>query len=256
MLADRRVICGELSQNHSPTHVGVRRQVYQSLEYRTICVDITGCFQMAMIGEVLEQDDVGDVGLDEAQDDELVDTGGHLARIERDDPDAHVGQPGHLEQLPELSQHYGRALDDPVQYRLVQHRRESRGLRGIEEALPVHPGLDALLDNIGRQPRPSGADERTRIVGRLEQPWHDGQAVVADRIRCGFQAYVVGVRQPAGPPGTSLALGSQIDEPRALLFIDPEQVAQPGDIDLAGTTLPRLEAADLPPAYSEPVRDL
>jgi len=167
-----------------------------------------------------------------------------------------VGQPRRLEQLPELSQHYGRALDDPVQNRLVQHRRESRGLRSAQQVLPFHPGLDALLDHLGRQCRATGTHQRTCVFGNLEQPRHDGQAIVADRIRRGFQADVLGVRQLRRVPRRFLPLGGQLDELRSLLVIDAEQVAQPGYVGFAGTTLPVFEAPDLPPAHSERIRDL
>ena len=70
---------------------------------------------MAMAGEFLDEDDIGDVRLREAEDDELI-ACRHDARIVRNNSDSDVGQLSRLQQSLELSDHYGWAPDDAVKY--------------------------------------------------------------------------------------------------------------------------------------------
>ena len=67
-------------------------------------------------GKALDEDNVGDGGLGEPQDDELVVARRQGARIVGNHPEVDVGQIGQLQQPLELAPHDGRAADDAVQH--------------------------------------------------------------------------------------------------------------------------------------------
>jgi|SRR5215471_4977454 len=112
--------------------------------------------------------------------------------------------------------------------------------------LPGYPRLYAFLNNLGRQRWAASADKRARIVRRLKQPGHEGQAIVADRFSLRFQPDVVAIRQvEALPPGTLFPFSSKFSESQPVFVINLVKLTQPRDVSFARTSAPVLESTDL-----------
>ncbi|MGC0411125.1 hypothetical protein RKD31_004368 [Streptomyces sp. SAI-163] len=228
---------------------GPRAVLLEFLQRRLVLGDVLLLVQIQRTGELLQIDDIREVGLGEAQERERATLAGVPAEAERHDLEPHIGAFGDLDQVLELAAHHLAVAVGASQGGLVEHDVELGGGLRDQVLLPFeaqrHPPLDVRLAGAPH----AAPDDRAGVLLGLQQAVHELHLVGPDQRGGALQPHVG--REPAGqhvgvtvPPARDVGLLGQGEQGGALLLVrDAVQRQQVLDV-------PRLEAhpAQLHPA--------
>src|SRR5690348_11499564 len=215
-----------------------------------VAVDFDGLVEVQGAGELLDVDDVGQVGLGEPQDGERAAHGRVRARAERQDLQRHRRVVGHLGQVCELLADDLAAADRAAQRALVDHDPQLRRVRPAQDLLAAGPQLappgDLFFGGRGALP-----DQRAGVSLGLQQAGDDLDLVGPDDRGGRFQADegLEPGRQDVGvgvPPAGGVGLTGQVEQGGALFVVgDAVQGEQVGKIALLEPDPAVLDPADL-----------